>query len=126
MGNYVGNDPNGVDLFMSDDYTSNSSKLIASTKCVYKAVQALSENSIQLSSVMSDTSDTSWNVKFDNGLILQSNILDSTDGNAEVQFKIPFATDTYMIIGLNVISQSKTGFISESVTKPTRYLAIGF
>lgn len=123
MGNYVGNDPNGVDLFMSDDYTSNSSKLIASTKCVYKAVQALTGNSISL---MSATSDASWNVKFDNGLILQSNILDSTDGNAEVQFKIPFATDTYMIIGLNVISQSKTGFISESVTKPTRYLAIGF
>ena len=40
MGNYVGNNPNGVDLFMSDDYTSNSSKLLASTKCVYKAIEA--------------------------------------------------------------------------------------
>lgn len=123
MGNYVGNDPNGVDLFMSDDYTSNSSKLIASTKCVYKAVQALSENSISLMSVNTVSNETSWSTKFDNGLIIQSGIVED---NTEFVFDTPFQTDTYMIIGCDVASQSKTSFVPENINSITRFLAIGF
>ena len=38
-GNYIGNNPN-----LSDDYETNSSNLVASTKCVYDAVQGYSCN----------------------------------------------------------------------------------
>ena len=125
MGNYVGNNPNGVDLFMSDDYTSNSSKLIASTKCVYKAIQALTGNSIALNTIspMDIDNDTSWNTKFDNGLIIQSGIVND---NTEFVFEESFQTNTYMIINCEVQSQSKTGFVPDNVTKETRFLAIGF
>lgn len=40
-GNYIGNNPNGLDLVLSDDYETNNSQLIASTKCVYNAVQEI-------------------------------------------------------------------------------------
>ena len=34
-GNYIGNNPNGLDIVLSDDYETNNSHLIASTACVY-------------------------------------------------------------------------------------------
>lgn len=38
-GNYIGNNPNGLDLVLSDDASTNRSDLIASTKCVFNAMQ---------------------------------------------------------------------------------------
>lgn len=38
-GNYIGNNPNGLDIVLSDDYETNNSHLIASTKCVYDAIK---------------------------------------------------------------------------------------
>lgn len=38
-GNYIGNNPNRLDLVLSDDASTNRSDLIASTKCVYNAIQ---------------------------------------------------------------------------------------
>lgn len=38
-GNYIGNNPNGLDLVLSDDASTNRSDLIASTKCVFNAIQ---------------------------------------------------------------------------------------
>ena len=40
-GNYIGNNPNGLDIVLSDDYETNNPQLIASTKCVYDAVQEI-------------------------------------------------------------------------------------
>ena len=40
-GNYIGNNPNGLDIVLSDDYETNNSHLIASTACVYDAVQEI-------------------------------------------------------------------------------------
>ena len=40
-GNYIGNNPNGLDIVLSDDYETNNSHLIASTACVYNAVQEI-------------------------------------------------------------------------------------
>ena len=37
-GNYIGNNPNEIDFLISDDYETNSSKIIASTKCVNDAI----------------------------------------------------------------------------------------
>ena len=36
-GNYIGNNPNGLDIVLSDDYETNNSHLIASTACVYQS-----------------------------------------------------------------------------------------
>lgn len=40
-GNYIGNNPNSLDVVLSDSYETNNSHLIASTKCVYNAVQEI-------------------------------------------------------------------------------------
>ena len=40
---YIGKDPNIVNVAISDEYQTNSSDLVASTKCVYNAVE---ENNI--------------------------------------------------------------------------------
>ena len=39
--NYIGKNPNIVNVAISDEYQTNSSDLVASTKCVYNAVQEI-------------------------------------------------------------------------------------
>ena len=40
-GNYIGNNPNGTDYVLSDDYRTNNTKLFASTACVNNAVNEI-------------------------------------------------------------------------------------
>ena len=40
-GNYIGNNPNGTDYILSDDYRTNNTKLFASTACVNNAVNEI-------------------------------------------------------------------------------------
>lgn len=42
-GNYIGNNPNGLDIVLSDSYETNNSQLIASTKCVNNVYNNLKE-----------------------------------------------------------------------------------
>lgn len=41
--NYICNNPNGLDIVLSDDYETNNSQLIASTKCVNNVYNNLKE-----------------------------------------------------------------------------------
>lgn len=43
IGNYIGNNPNGLDVVLSDDYETNNSHLIASTACVNNVYNNLKE-----------------------------------------------------------------------------------
>lgn len=40
-GNYIGNNPNGLDIVLSDDYKTNNTKIFASTACVNNAVNEM-------------------------------------------------------------------------------------
>ena len=42
-GNYIGNNPNSLDVVLSDSYETNKSQLIASTKCVNNVYNNLKE-----------------------------------------------------------------------------------
>ena len=43
-GNYIGNNPNGVDFVLSDEYKTNNPKIFASTACVNNAVNEIKGN----------------------------------------------------------------------------------
>ena len=123
MGNYVGNNPNGIDLFMSDDYTSNSSKLVASTKCVQKAVesivgkqatakmkQAARTMSLEPEPFWKSADGRSWSFK--------------TTEEGEVKFHFPFSTEHYILLGVGDFSRTPASFIPECVN--VQYIAIGY
>lgn len=134
MGNYVGNNPNGVDLFMSDDYTSNSSKLLASTKCVYKAIegavgkQAATKMKRTMRSMLAEPEEgtwisqdgRSWSLKTSDGLIINCGY---TPDEGEVVFHYPFTTKHWMLIGVGAFSKTAASFVPECVN--VQYMAIG-
>ena len=47
-GNYIGNNPNGIDIFLSDSHETNNPNLISSTKCVHNSHIDLKEYCDQL------------------------------------------------------------------------------
>ena len=132
MGNYVGNNPNGVDLFMSDDYTSNSSKLLASTKCVYKAIEASigTRMAAKMTRAMNlvpepetfwkSQDGRSWSARIDN-IIINCGY---TPEEGEVVFHIPFSTEHYVLLGVQALERTTTSFVPECVN--VQYMAIGY
>lgn len=134
MGNYVGNNPNGIDLFMSDDYTSNSSKLVASTKCVQKAVESIvgkqaTAKMKQVARTMSlepepfwkSVDGRSWSFKTTDGLILNCGY---TPEEGEVKFHFPFSTEHYILLGVGDFSRTPISFVPECVN--VQYIAFGY